>query len=455
MSKTLKKLPGLVEGFGTLIQEHKLRNGMRVLLAERHTDPVVAAMVFYRVGARNEREDEAGVSHFLEHMMFKGSANYGKGEVDLVTTLLGGSNNAYTTWDHTAYWFELASDRWEKALEIEADRMKSLLLDPDEYEAEKAVVLEELSMGRDDPWRSLGQLVQAALFERHPYRRPIIGYADTLRAMPVETMRNYYERFYHPGNATLVLCGDFEPSRALRVAKKHFGKLPAGPAYEEADCFRAKPDDPRGEVCVAQTWDDSARRLCMAWPTVSVGTKEDHVLDVATMVLTGGRLSRLHRRIVLEKGLATTISVTNDTRIDAGVFWLFAECAQGTELSELEAAIDAELALLVTENITPLELKRAKAMLRASDAYEHETVTDVAEDLGEYAVDANWQLALKGLELSDAITARDVRETAAALLKPERRVIGRSTPAETAKPKPRKAAKSKRKKVKKKAVKRS
>jgi len=385
------------------------------------------------------------VSHFLEHMMFKGSANYGKGEVDYVTTLLGGSNNAYTSWDHTAYWFELASDRWERALEIEADRMQSLTLDPAEYEAEKAVVLEELSMGRDDPWRRLGQLVQAALFERHPYRRPIIGYEDTLRAMPVETMRAYYERFYHPGNATLVLCGDFDPKKALRVAKKHFGKLPVGPAYEEADCFRPEPGEPNGEIRVGQTWDDSARRLCMAWPTVKVGCKQDHVLDVVNTVLTGGRLSRLHRRIVLEKGLATTISVTNDTRIDSGVFWLFAECAQGTELSELEAAIDVEFELMATENISAIELKRAKAILRASDAYEHETVTDVAEDLGEYAVDASWQLALEGIKLSSEITAREVRDAVAALLTPDRRVVGQSTPTEVA---PKKTAKKRRTKKK-------
>lgn len=418
----------IVEGFGTRIQEHVLDNGMRVLMAERHTDPVVASMLFYRVGARNEREDEAGVSHFLEHMMFKGSDRYGKGEVDLVTTLLGGSNNAYTTWDHTAYWFELASDRWQQALEIEADRMKSLLLDPTEFEAEKAVVLEELSMGRDDPWRRLGQLVQAALFERHPYRRPIIGYPDTLEAMSVEAMRDYYQRFYHPGNATLVLCGDFEPEAALELVRKNFGSLPAGPAYETSDSFRSEPDAPRGEVRVRQSWDDSAKRLCMAWPTAKVGSKEDYALDIVTTALTGGRLARLHRRIVLEQGLATTISTTNDTRVDSGIFWLFAECSQGTELATLEQSIDAELVKMATTNLTAAELKRAKAMLKASDAYSHETVTDVAEDLGEYAVDADWRLALEGLERSDAITAKEVRETVAALLTPERRVVGISVP---------------------------
>ena len=139
---------------GAIIHEHRLRNGLQVLIAERHDDPVVAAMVFYGVGARNERAEEAGVSHFLEHMMFKGSSKFGKGEVDRITTVLGGSNNAFTTPDHTAYWFELASDRWEIALDIEADRMSGLALDPKEFQSEKKVVLEELSMGRDDPMPS-------------------------------------------------------------------------------------------------------------------------------------------------------------------------------------------------------------------------------------------------------------------------------------------------------------
>ena len=172
-------------------------------------------MLWYRVGARNETEREAGVSHFLEHMMFKGSARFGKGEVDRLTTTLGGSNNAFTTADHTAYWFEFASDRWERALEIEADRMRGLLLDPSEFAAEKAVVLEELAMGEDDPWRNLSQQVQMSLFPRHPYRRPVIGFADTLRALEVERMRDYYRRFYHPANAILVVCGDIDPEAAF------------------------------------------------------------------------------------------------------------------------------------------------------------------------------------------------------------------------------------------------
>ena len=202
MSRATTKLRAALGG--AEISEHRLKNGLRVLLIERHADPVVALMTWYRVGARNEREDEAGVSHFLEHMMFKGSRGFAKGEVDRITTELGGSNNAFTGYDHTAYWFELASDRWERGLEIEADRMRHLSLDEGEFNAEREVVLEELAMGKDDPWRRLTELVQTALFARHPYRRPIIGHTDSLRGMTAASMREFYGRFYHPGNATLV-----------------------------------------------------------------------------------------------------------------------------------------------------------------------------------------------------------------------------------------------------------
>jgi zinc protease len=436
---------------GATIHEHHLSNGLRVLLAERHADPVVAVMTWYRVGARNEREHEAGVSHFLEHMMFKGSARFPKGAVDRITTQLGGVNNAFTGYDHTAYWFELASDRWQRALEIEADRMQRLTLDPAEYDAEREVVLEELAMGLDDPWRSLSDRVQAAVFTRHPYRRPIIGYADALRALPVEGMRDYYRRFYHPGNATVVLCGDFEPAEALAAVTSHLGGIPRGVDLAQADCFRPQVDVPPGEQRLSLRWDDQGRRLVMAWPTANVGSDDDWALDVVSAILSSGRTSRLHRRLVVEQGLATSISTHNDTRVDGGVFWLFAECAQGVAPQKLEAAIDAELERVAGEKAPARELARVRSMLAASEAQESETVTDLAEELGEFAVDADWRMAVDAVERLVAVTPEAIREVAGRLLTRERRVVGwclprADTPA-VATPARRKAAVRKRPKA--------
>ena len=409
---------------GARITEHRLANGLTVLLAERHHDPVVAVMIWYRVGSRDEEEREAGVSHFLEHMMFKGSRGFGKGEIDRITTSLGGGNNAFTTSDHTAYWFEFASDRWEKALEIEADRMRHLLLEPAEFESEKKVVLEELSMGDDDPWRLLSREVQMALFPRHPYRRPIIGFADSLAAMSPEAMRGYHARHYRPGNAVLVVSGDIDPQRALESVREHFESIPGDPGSERPQTFLPAIEEPAGEHRLEIRWDDEGRRLCIAWPTAKVGTTEDWALDLAATVLAGGKLSRLYRRLVLEKHLATSVSSHNDTRVDTGTFWLFVEAASKATTAEIERAIDREIEDLRSRDVGAAELARVKRMLAAGDAHESETVSDIAEDLGEFAADADWRLALEAQERLASVSARAVRECAAKLLRRERRVVG-------------------------------
>jgi zinc protease len=432
VQRAREKLPVAIKA-GARIREHTLENGLTVLLAERHLDPVVAVMLWYKVGARNESEREAGVSHFLEHMMFKGTPRFGKGEVDRVTTVLGGSNNAFTTPDHTAYWFELASDRWETALEIEADRMHSLLLDATEFEAEKAVVLEELAMGDDDPWRSLSQEVQTLLFPRHPYRRPVIGYSDTLKVMSPADMRDYYARFYRPSNAILVLCGDFDSAAALETVRSLFGSIRDDALRTPRDGYHPPQAEPKGERRLSMLWDDSGNRMCMAWPTVVVGTDDDFALDLVSTLLTGGRMSRLHRKLVLERGLATSVSTHNDTRIETGAFWLHAECAQGVEPAKLESAIDAEIELMSRELASSIELSRAKKMLAASEAHESETVSDLAEDLGEFAVDASWQMALETVERIRRVSPKAVRDCAARLLRKDRRVVGWCLPKSAAK----------------------
>ncbi len=385
-------------------------------------------MTWYCVGARNEREDEAGVSHFLEHMMFKGSRRFAKGEVDRITTELGGSNNAFTGYDHTAYWFELASDRWERGLEIEADRMRHLSLDETEFDAEREVVLEELAMGKDDPWRRLSELVQATLFARHPYRRPIIGHADALREMSVASMRDYYRRFYHPSNATLVVCGDIRPRKALAAVRDHFGAIEAGPTYAEADCFRPAVDVPAGARRVSMTWPDKGTRLCMVWPGARVGEDDDWTLDVLSTALTSGRSSRMYRALVLEQGLATSISTHNDARIEGGVFWLMAECAQGVAPEKLEAAINVELARITTSRMPAAEFKRVRSILTSAEAYETETATDLAETLGSFAVDADWRLAVEGTRRIQAVTAQRALECAGRLLTGDQQVVGWCTP---------------------------
>ncbi|TAJ03105.1 MAG: insulinase family protein [Planctomycetota bacterium] len=420
---------------GAECSEQRLANGLRVLVAERHSDPIVATVLCYRVGARDEREEEAGLSHFLEHMMFKGSPHYGKGAIDGETARLGGSNNAFTGHDHTAYWFELAADRWEAALAIEADRMRALLLEPAEFDAERDVVLEELAMGEDDPWGVLMRRVEAVLHPHHPYGRPIIGFEHTLRGATPDSMRAYHRTHYRPDNALLVVAGDVDRASALRAAERHLGRRGVhGHASAPRRAAFAAPSGARTRI--VQRWPDAARRLCFAFHTCKVGTREDRALDVLSTVLGAGRLSRLQKRLVYDERLAVWVSVSNDTRVDSGLLWVLAEASEGVEVATLERAIEQELARLRNEPIGAHELARALALIRSSEAFECESISSLAQELAVEGVDHDWRECFDGGARYRGLGPRELRAVAQAVLDPERCAIGESLPG-PATPKPR------------------
>src|SRR5216117_4504183 len=199
-----------------------LNNGLTVLTKELHTSPIVTSMIWYRVGSRNEEVGQTGKSHFLEHMLFKGTERFKKGEIDLITLKNGGGNNAFTSHDFTAYYFNFASDRWDVALEIESDRIINCTFDPEEFEAEKKVVIEELKTGLDSPWGLLLQELEAVAFKVHPYRNPIVGWLQDVERATVEEQQAYYRRYYHPNNATLVIAGDFDTQDVLKKVERLF-----------------------------------------------------------------------------------------------------------------------------------------------------------------------------------------------------------------------------------------
>src|SRR3989449_3483649 len=228
-----------------------LENGLVVLAKEVNTSPIVTAMIWYRVGSRNEELGQTGKSHFLEHMLFKGTERFKKGQIDLITLKNGGGNNAFTSHDFTAYYFNFASDRWDVALEIESDRMVNCAFDPDEFEAEKKVVIEELKTGLDSPWGLLLQEQEAAAFKVHPYRNPIVGWLQDVERATAEEQQAYYRRFYHPNNAVLVLVGDFDADKVLERVSRVCSDIPAGPA--PAPMMLVEPDQ-LGERRLVVRW---------------------------------------------------------------------------------------------------------------------------------------------------------------------------------------------------------
>ncbi len=408
---------------GTGIGETRLENGLTVLTLERHHAPVVSVQIWYRVGSADEARGETGLAHFLEHLMFKGTDRYRKGEIDRLTLELGGSNNAATSKDFTEYYFSLASDRYETALEIEANRMRNLAFDPVEFEAERKVVLEELQAGNDSPWTELFDTVEATAFLAHPYAHPVIGWRPDLERVSRERVKAFYDLHYHPRNATLVLVGDFDTRKALARIVDLFGPIPAGP--ERPDVRTPEPPPAGERECTVETGSPLAR-LIVLHQTVPVSHPDDAVLDVASRVLAGSRASRLYRRLVDGERLASSVEAWNDSRRDPGLFGILAEALPDVDPERLLSAICEETDRLGREAPAEDEVARARAAILTDLVFRRATAEGRADEIGFLATIGDWRLTATAEARIRAVTPQDVRRVAATLLTERRRTVGRS-----------------------------
>lgn len=405
----------------------ELDNGFKALLVERGPLPVVASVLWYRVGARDERTTETGVSHFLEHMMFKGTDRFAKGQIDLQTSKMGGSNNAFTDNDSTAYYFSLAADRWETALEIEASRMRSCLLDPAEFASEKNVVLEELAMGEDDPWRPLYQATESMLFQVHPYHHPVIGYREDLERLSARQMRDYYARHYGPNRAFLVVVGAIDRARTAQRIRELFGPMPR--VDERQAPLREPP--PAGERRAILRTPHSVTRLCIGFPTCRMGERDDYALDVLAHDLGNSKNSRLYKRLVLKEELVTDVNVINETRQDPGALFVLCELRDGAPPERVEQAVREEIAGLVDEGVDKRDFARIRTQIRASFLFQDESVLDMAMKLGRFEAGApeGYKTLATVLPTYESLTAKELREVAARYLSFHRAAVVWAVPA--------------------------
>lgn len=405
------------------VHEVTLDNGFRAMLVERRNLPVVASTLWYQVGSRDERTGETGLSHFLEHMMFKGTERYAKGEIDQLTGKMGGSNNAFTSHDVTSYYFALASDRWETALEIEASRMQGCTLDDAEFVAEKSVVLEELAMGEDDPWHALYHTIESVAYQVHPYHHPVIGWREDVERLNVDAMRSYYRRHYGPNRAFLVVVGDVDIARTEERVAELFGPLPA---VEARPAVLSEPAQ-RGERRAIEHHPGAGEiaRAAFSFGTCRMGEADDFVLDVVSHVLGGSKTSRLYKRLVLDEQIATNVWVVNEVRLDPGLFTIGMELRPGREPAHAEAMVCEEIELLAQRGATARELSRVRTQLRSSYLFEEETVLDVAMRLGRFesTTKQGYRLLADVLPRYAAITSADVKRAAREYLLPENRNV--------------------------------
>ncbi|MFQ5740854.1 MAG: M16 family metallopeptidase [Acidobacteriota bacterium] len=401
------------------VQRRVMDNGLTIVTREDHSVPIVTSMVWYRVGSRLEEPGVRGISHFLEHMMFKGSARYGKGEIDAVTLRNGGFNNAFTSNDYTAYYFSFASDRWWPALEMEADRMAHNLFNFHEFQLEKEVVIEELKMELDSPWGSLRQAVARESFQAHPYRFPVIGLYQDLLSLTLDQMVEHYRKFYVPANATLVLVGDFQTGQAIGRIEELFGDLPSGeptPAGingEEKRAGRTRIRRP-GEV----------RRMLMAFPAPSVKQADHYAIHLLDKVLSEGKLSRLYRRLVESEKVVSMVGTDFAETLDPYLFFIRSELVSDADCARVESLVLEEVARLAREPLSESELKRAKNQCIMGFLSDFETTLDQALQLGLMETLDRFEYWDDYIERIRSLSAPEVLEVARKFLLPARATVG-------------------------------
>jgi len=397
-----------------------LPNGLVVLTKEVHTSPIVTSMIWYRVGSRNEELGQTGKSHFLEHMLFKGTERFKKGEIDLLTLKNGGGNNAFTSHDFTAYYFNFASDRWEIALEIEADRMVNCSFDPDEFEAEKKVVLEELKTGLDSPWGLLLQEEEATAFKVHPYRNPIVGWPQDVERATVDEQQAYYRRYYHPNNATLVIVGDFEAEDVLKKVERAFGLIPAGPP--PASMVLKEPPQ-RGERRLIVRWRSKVPRLAIAYHAPEIAAPDTYALQVLAVILAEGKASRLYQRMVEREQTVTFVSAEYGESKDPTLFHIRAEARGDFSINEVEASIHNELANVSRNGVSAHELNRAKHQIEAHFILSRERTLDQAILLGQIEVLYGLDYIDSYLQRINAVTDTDIADVCSRYLDENNRTV--------------------------------
>ncbi|MBS0002128.1 MAG: insulinase family protein [Thioalkalivibrio sp.] len=414
------------------VVEHRLDNGLRVLVQVDARAPVVTNQVWYRVGAVDEHSGITGISHMLEHMMFKGSEAYPAGEFSRIVSLLGGQQNAFTGPDYTGYFQVIGNEHWETMMAMEAERMHALQLTEEEFRPEWRVVVEERRLRTEDrPNSLLREQFYATAFLNHPYGDPVIGWMTDIEAYTLEDLQDWYDTWYAPNNAVLVVVGDVDPDAVIDAAERHFGPLPA----RELPARKPRAETPqRGERRIAMRLPAELPYLTMGWKTPVLMTLDDpsdaYALIVAAGILDSGDASRFSRRLVRGHELAngTSAGYSAFSRLDS-LFTVAAVPASDTDLQTLERALLEEIERLKTEPVEATELERVQARVIASEIFQRDSIRAQAFELGMLeTVGLGWQVSEDYVERIRAVTAEDVQRVTREYLVPDRLTIGELHP---------------------------
>jgi len=401
---------------------HALGNGLRVLLHVDHSAPVISSYVFYRSGSRNERRGQTGIAHLFEHMMFNGGKKFGPGVFDDLVEGNGGSTNGYTSHDLTAYLNNFPREALPVILDLESDRMGHLAITPQNLEQERGIVKEERRLRIDNQTTGvMNEALYLQAFVQSPYRWNTIGFMSDLDRITLAEARTYFETYYAPNNATLVLAGDLDPPAALRLVERTFGRLPRRPPAAPVDASEPPQDGERRALVHKQA---ELPAILIGYKGVRAADPDRAVLDVIERLVSGGDSARLHEHLVRKHEVATGVECDNEWGIDQELFWVYAQARPGKTAADLERRVDEVVARLAGEDVPADELRKAKNQLRAEFVRGLKTVSGKANQLGFFETAFGDYRAMFGLEAAwEAVTAADVRRVAGARLVPAQRTV--------------------------------
>jgi zinc protease len=423
---SLHAIPAKAADDGNLfnqVVEHKLANGLKVLLLREPRAPIITLQVWYRVGSRNEALGKTGISHLCEHLMFKGTAKYGPKYFSREVQKVGGTDNAFTSRNYTAY-FEIGpKDQLRHWLEMEADRMRGINVDAKAFGLEKKVVLEERRMRtEDDPVSFMQEAAMAATFEAHPYQWPVIGWLHDIESISLDDYRTYYHSYYLPNNCTLVVVGDIDPKAALAQIEATFGQLPAGPEPPKVTAKEPKHYGPRRVVVHREA---QFPYILINYHVPNWQSADAYPLELLSRILSAGRSSRLYHDLVYRKKLALEADADyNLDTTDPFIFSVYGQPMPGKTIAQLEAAVEAEIKRLQTELVGTKELQKAKNQTAASFYMAMDSIFYRGMLLGRAETVAHWTLLKEYIPKIQQVTSEQIRAVAKKYLVADNRTVG-------------------------------
>ena len=413
-----------VEEFGGIEHLELTSNGLRLLLLQQHASPVLAFMVTYHVGSRNESTGLTGATHFLEHLMFKGTEKFNKEKGSSVFNVLqavGAQMNATTWLDRTNYYEMLPQEHLGLAIEIEADRMRGARLSEQDLESERTVILNEFDRGENEPIRKLYHSVWSTAYQAHPYHHPTIGWRFDIEHVTSEGLRHFYDTYYWPNNATLSIIGNYERDEALQLVLKHFGRIPRS-QHEIPGVAIVEPQQ-YGERRVKIKRSGELGALMIGFKSPSGLHPDTDVLDVLEIILGAGKNSRLFQRLT-DKGLTTHVFSSSSRFKDPGLFTVYGFLSPGRSHEEVEAEILSVLEEVKKEGVEEKELARAVNLLNAQAAFERDGPFSIAAQLNEAIAAGDWKLYGRFLERVNQVTVDDIQRVAQAYFQEDTCTIG-------------------------------